>query len=71
MAGLIGCLNAFEVDHVISSDYVHDSKLYTSFVNTVDEKGLEMEHPEVGTTFSFGSWFIPDTGTGRNRSEWK
>lgn len=55
MAGLIGCLHAFEVDHVISSDYVHDSKLYTSFVNTVDEKGLEMEHPEVGTTFSFGS----------------
>ena len=55
MAGLIGCLNAFEVDHVISSDYVHDSKLYTSFVNTVDENGLEMEHPEVGTTFSFGS----------------
>ena len=55
MAGLIGCLNAFEVDHVISSDYVHDSKLYTSFVNTVDEKGLEMEHPAVGTTFSFGS----------------
>lgn len=55
MAGLIGCLNAFEVDHVISSDYVHDSKLYTSFVNAVDKKGLEMEHPAVGTTFSFGS----------------
>ena len=55
MAGLIGCLNAFEVDHVISSDYVHDSKLYTSFVNAVDEKGLEMEHPTVGTTFSLGS----------------
>ena len=71
MAGLIGCLNAFEVDHVISSDYVHDSKLYTSFVNTVDEKGLEMEHPEVGTTIFLWKWFIPDTGTGRNRSEWK
>lgn len=55
MAGLIGCLNAFEVDNVISSDYVHDSKLYTSFVNAVEEKGLEMQHPAVGTTFSFGS----------------
>lgn len=55
MAGLIGCLKAFEVEHVISSDYVHDSKLYTSFVNAVEEKGLEMEHPAVGTTFSLGS----------------
>lgn len=55
MAGLIGCLNAFEIDNVISSDYVHDSKLYTSFVNAVKEKGLEMQHPAVGTTFSFGS----------------
>ena len=55
MAGLIGCLNAFEVENVISSDYVHDSKLYTSFVNAVEEKGLEMQHPAVGTTFSLGS----------------
>ncbi|MEE1180131.1 MAG: MBL fold metallo-hydrolase, partial [Lachnospiraceae bacterium] len=30
MAGLIGCLNAFDVKNVISSDYEHDSKLYQS-----------------------------------------
>ena len=29
MAGLIGCLKAFDVKNVISSDYVHDSQLYT------------------------------------------
>ena len=28
MAGLIGCLNAFDVKNVISSNYVHNSKLY-------------------------------------------
>ena len=32
MAGLIGCLNVFDVKNVISSNYVHTSKLYKSFV---------------------------------------
>ena len=31
MAGLIGCLNVFDVKNVISSNYVHTSKLYKSF----------------------------------------
>ena len=55
MAGLIGCLKAFDVKNVISSDYVHDSQLYTSFVNAVKDKGLQMQHPSVGTKFQFGS----------------
>lgn len=55
MAGLIGCLKAFKVKNVISSDYEHDSKLYTSFVNAVKDKGLKMQHPSVGTTFKLGS----------------
>lgn len=55
MAGLIGCLKAFDVKNVISSDYVHDSQLYTSFVNAVEDKGLQMQHPSVGTTFQLGS----------------
>lgn len=45
MAGLIGCLNAFDVKNVISSDYEHDSKLYQSFIQTVADKGLTMQHP--------------------------
>ena len=53
MAGLIGCLNAFDVKNVISSDYEHDSKLYQSFIQTVADKGLTMQHPAVGTEFSF------------------
>lgn len=55
LAGLVGCLNAFEVDTVIGSDYEHDSKIYTSFMNTISDKGLTVLHPEVGSTFSFGT----------------
>lgn len=55
MAGLIGCLNAFDVKNVIGSDYVHDSDLYASFMDTVASKGLEVQHPAVGDTFQLGS----------------
>lgn len=58
VSGLIGCLNVFSVKHVICADYVHESKTYDSFINTVKEKGLEMEHPSVGTEYSFGSGYF-------------
>lgn len=54
MAGLIGCLNAFDVKNVISSNYVHTSKLYQSFVKAVKADGLKMQHPAVGKTYKFG-----------------
>ena len=54
MAGLIGCLNAFDVKNVISSNYVHTSKLYQSFVKAVKSDGLKMQHPAVGKTYKFG-----------------
>lgn len=53
--GLIGCLNAFDVENVICSDYVHDSDTYQSFINTAQSKGLELQHPAVGTAFTFGT----------------
>ena len=55
MAGLIGCLKAFDVKNVISSNYVHTSKLYKSFVKAVKDDGLKMKHPAVGKKYSFGS----------------
>ena len=55
MAGLIGCLNVFDVKNVISSNYVHTSKLYKSFVKAVKADGLKMKHPAVGKTYEFGS----------------
>ena len=55
VSGLIGCLNAFQVDNVIGADYVHDSSLYSSFMDAVAAQGLEVTHPAVGTEYTFGS----------------
>ena len=54
VSGLIGCLNAFDVENVIGSDYVHDSNLYTSFMKAVKEEGVEIQYPAVGTQFQMG-----------------
>ena len=55
LAGLIGCLNAFNVHNVIGADYEHDSDIYKSFISKVAEKGLAVQYPAVGDTFEFGS----------------
>lgn len=55
LAGLVGCLNAFSVENVIGSDYVHDSKLYKSFMDSVNKNGLTMQYPDAGDTFTLGS----------------
>ena len=55
LAGLIGCLNAFDVETVIGSNYKHDSQLYQSFINTVSAERLEIQHPAVGTEYEFGT----------------
>ena len=54
LAGLIGCLNAFEVKNVIGSNYEHNSKLYTSFMDAVKDEGVKMQYPEAGTKYAFG-----------------
>ena len=58
VSGLIGCLNAFDVEMVIGSDYVHDSKIYTSFMNAVEAEGLKMQYPAVGTQYPMGDAVI-------------
>lgn len=55
VSGLIGCLSAFSVDNVIGADYVHDSSLYSSFMDAVAGQRLEVQHPAVGTEYTFGS----------------
>ncbi len=55
VSGLIGCLNAFSVNNVIGADYVHDSKLYHSFMDAVSAQDLEVQHPAVGETFDLGT----------------
>ena len=51
ISGLIGCLNAFPSRRVIGADYVHDSGLYRSFMESVENQGLKVLHPEVGEDF--------------------
>lgn len=58
LAGLVGCLKSFDVKNVIGSNYNHDTKLYTSFMNAVKEEGLKMQYPEVGETYAFGEAVI-------------
>lgn len=58
VSGLIGCLNAFDVKNVIGSNYEHDSRLYTSFMDAVEAEGLKMQYPGVGTKYNFGDAVI-------------
>ena len=58
VSGLIGCLYAFDVKNVIGSNYVHDSNLYTSFMTAVENEGLKMQYPAVGTQFWMGDAVI-------------
>ena len=55
VAGLVGCVNAFNVENVIGADYVQDTKIYQSFIDGVVTKGLEIQHPAVGTEYQFGT----------------
>lgn len=55
VAGLVGCVNAFNVENVIGADYVQDTKIYQSFIDGVVAKGLEIQHPAVGTEYQFGT----------------
>jgi len=55
LAGLIGCLHAFDVKNVIGSDYTHNSNLYRSFLSAVEDNGLEVQYPTVGSEFLFGA----------------
>ena len=55
VAGLVGCLDSFSVKNVIGADYIQDTKIYQSFENSVSSQGLNVQHPNPGTDFSFGS----------------
>lgn len=58
VSGLIGCLNVFNINHVIASNYVYDSSLYESFMNKIEQKHLTIDYPSVGSNYPFGSGFF-------------
>lgn len=55
VSGLIHCLENFDVEYVICSDYVHGSKTYENFLSAVEAQNLEANHPAVGENFKFGT----------------
>ncbi len=53
--GLVGALHAFPVKNLIGPDYTAESKVYQSFSGKAAELNLEVQHPTVGDSYSFGS----------------
>ena len=52
--GLVGALHAFDTETIIAPDYEHNSKIYTSFYDTISAEGKEVTYPEVGEEYAFG-----------------
>ena len=55
LGGLVACLNEFEVENVLGSDYVHTSQLFNDFMNTATANALIVQYPSVGDTYEFGT----------------
>ena len=55
LGGLVKCLDNFEVEHILGSDYVYTSELFNTFMNTATANGLSVEYPSVGDTYEFGT----------------
>lgn len=55
LGGLVSCLNDFEVENVLGSDYVHTSQLFNDFMNTATANALIVQYPSVGDTYEFGT----------------
>lgn len=55
LAGVIGALNVFEVGTLIAPDYQTDTKLFSSFQQTVQDKELSVTSPVPGDAYSFGT----------------
>ena len=54
ISGLVGVLNVFACDQVLSPDYEADTSIYESFVNAERSSGAELVHPEQGQTYLLG-----------------
>ena len=55
LGGPVKCLDTFEVEHVLGSDYVHTSDLFNTFMNTATAHAIIVEYPSVGDTYEFGT----------------
>lgn len=58
ISGLVGVLNAFDVDVVYAADYVGSTKIYQSFINAVGLHANRMLYPQLGQIFDLGDMQI-------------
>lgn len=55
LAGVIGALNVFGTETLIAPDYQADTKLFSSFQQMVQEKGISVTTPVPGDVYPFGA----------------
>lgn len=53
--GLIGVMNTTKIGLVVRPDYTHNSKLYQSYLNMLNQNGAPSEFPKVGDTYQLGN----------------
>ena len=58
------CLDNFEVEHVLGSDYVHTSDLFNTFMNTATAHAIIVEYPHVPDFHHHKEDFLLLTGRG-------
>ena len=51
ISGLVGVLNTTAVKEMICPDYETDTSIYQSLMSKIQEKAVEVVHPEAGDTF--------------------
>lgn len=52
--GIVGALNVFPCKLVLAPDYTADSRVYTSFLDVIEERDIELVYPAVGDTYTLG-----------------
>lgn len=55
IGGLVDCMGIFSVSNILGSDYIHDSDLFNTFMNTATGNALTVQYPSVGDSFTFGT----------------
>lgn len=58
LSGIVGALNAFDVETLIAPDYKYDTKTYYSFLSTAEKKDFAIHYPTASETFPFGDGHI-------------
>lgn len=53
--GVVGALNVYETEKVLTPDYETDTRVFQSFQSVIREKDIPLIHPEPGDTYRLGN----------------